>query len=375
MENKIYWLWLTLKEEIKENELSSLIREFYSARTIYDIDDKNTLVKYSDETVKAVMDKSLDRAKEVYAKIEHLGGYVLTFEDTDYPHLLRNIYSPPYVLYMKGQRLDWTKLLTITVVGTRRYNDYGRRATEHIARGLARAGVTIVSGMARGIDSIAGAAALRNGAKTIAVLGSGIDVIYPPENAEFYDAICRNGVVMSEYPPGTKPLRENFPRRNRIMAGLSYGILVTQAPKKSGALITAGLALEDGKDVFVVPNSIFDFASQGSNELIKQGAKAVSEAEDILVEYPYINLTALASDNDTDEAVPVKREEKAQNIDWSSLNELQTKIVKFLKGESRHVDIIARELDVQSSEVNSEMVMLEISGIVRKLNGNIYELM
>lgn len=377
MEHSIYWLWLTLKSEINENELNALIREFYSAQTVYDIDDRRNLHGYREETVNAVMDKSLDNAKEVYAKIVHIGGYILTFEDVDYPHLLRNIYSPPYVLYAKGQRLDWTKLLTITVVGTRRYNDYGRRATEHIAGGLAKAGVTIVSGMARGIDSFAGGSALRNGAKTVAVLGSGIDVVYPPENAGFYDTICRNGAVITEFPPGTRPLRENFPKRNRIMAGLSYGILITQAPKKSGALITAGLALEDGKDVFVVPNGIFDACSQGSNELIKQGAKAVSCAEDILDEYPYINLDVLKSGGEDTVSVTRTeiREDKTEKIDWDSLNELQTKIVKLLNGEGRHIDVMARELETASSEINSELVMLEINGIVRKLNGNIYELM
>lgn len=367
MENKLYWLWLTLKTEIKPKELSSLIEKNGGAGSIYAIEDSKELSGLSEEAIKAVMDKSLDDAKEVAAKVERMGGYIVTIEDECYPELLRSIYMPPYVLYMTGERLRWEELLTLTIVGTRRYDDYGRRITESIAKELAEKGATVVSGMARGIDSIAGLEAIKSGGKTVAVLGSGLDVIYPPEHAQLYEMIKKNGVVMTEFPPGTRPNKENFPRRNRIMAGLSYGVIVTQAPEKSGALITAAHAIENGRDVYAVPADITRAASKGSNSLISQGAKAVFCGMDIINEYPYANL------NKT-ETKPLYVEEKLNNINFDELDEVQSEIVKAIGNDSLHIDELSRKLKTESFELNSQLLMLEINGIVRKLNGNIYEL-
>lgn len=367
MKNKIYWLWLTLKSEIKPKELSALVKKNISAKAIYDIEDKEELYGLSETTVNAILDKSLEKANEVAAKIEKMGWYILTFEDDEYPTMLKKIYFPPYVLYLTGEKLDWDRLLTITVVGTRSFDNYGREATEYIAKDLALEGVTIVSGMARGIDSIAGITAIKNGGKTIAVLGSGLDVVYPPEHGELYDMIRKNGVVMTEYPPGTPPAKENFPRRNRIMAGLSYGVLVTQAPKKSGALITAGFAVESGRDVYAVPASIFLKASEGSNSLITQGAKAVTSAGDIICEYPYFDLNKIQEKN-------ISKGDKLCNINFNELTERQVQIVKRIGNGTVHIDELSRDLKLASYELNSEMIMLEINGIVKKLNGNIYEL-
>lgn len=370
MENVLYWLWLTVDKRISDGEMTALMNKFKSAKAIYQIEDTEEIAGFSKNTKRAVTDKSLEKARNVLAKIERLGGYILTYDDEDYPPLLRNIYAPPYVLYLMGERIDWNKMLTITVVGTRECNDYGVRATEHIAEDLAKSGVTVVSGMARGVDAVAGMTAVKSGGKTVAVLGSGIDVIYPPEHGQVYDLIRKNGVVMTEYPPGTPPNRENFPRRNRIMAGLSYGILVVQAPKKSGALITASWGIDNGRDIFAVPADIFDKKSEGSNRLLNQGAKAVLCAEDITEEYPYIPLTP---PNDKTESEPQKKN-KSEDLDLSGLNTLQQRIVKLLSDKSMHVDEISRELEIESFELNSEMVMLELDGIVKKRNGNIYEL-
>lgn len=367
MENKLYWLWLTLKTEIKPKELSSLIEKNGGAGNIYAIEDSKELSGLSEDAIKGVMDKSLDDAKEVAAKVERMGGYIVTIEDECYPELLRSIYMPPYVLYMTGERLRWEELLTLTIVGTRRYDDYGRRITENIAKELAEKGATVVSGMARGIDSIAELEAIKSGGKTVAVLGSGLDVIYPPEHAQLYEMIKKNGVVMTEFPPGTRPNKENFPRRNRIMAGLSYGVIVTQAPEKSGALITAAHAIENGRDVYAVPADITRAASKGSNSLISQGAKAVFCGMDIINEYPYANL------NKT-ETKPVYVEEKLNNINFDELDEVQSEIVKAIGNDSLHIDELSRKLKKESFELNSQLLMLEINGIVRKLNGNIYEL-
>lgn len=220
-ENAIYWLWFTLKSDIKPRERIAVLEKYGNAKNVYKATDMDGIHNLSDKAFKALMDKSLDEANNVKLKIGKMGGYILTIEDEDYPSLLRNIYDPPYVLYCMGERIAWEKLLTVTIVGTRLHDEYGRRVTEQLARELALSGATVVSGMARGIDSIAGITAIKCGGKTVAVLGSGIDVIYPPEHAELFEMIRRNGVIMTEYPPGTRPLRENFPRRNRIMAGLS----------------------------------------------------------------------------------------------------------------------------------------------------------
>ena len=200
-------------------------------------------------------------------------------------------------------------------------------------------------------------------------MGRGLDVIYPPDDSDLYDKISKNGVVITEYPPSTPPNRENFPRRNRIMAGLSYGILVTQAPKKSGALITASYAIESGRDLYAVPADIFDIDSIGSNRLICQRAKAVLSADDIIKEYPYLDIVPL-----TEQKLEDKRKDRLNDLDLSSLNELQVKIVKLLNNEPMHIDELSRQIGIASFEINSELVMLELQGVIRKMNGNIYEL-
>ncbi|MBQ2758135.1 MAG: DNA-processing protein DprA [Clostridia bacterium] len=368
-ENTIYWLWFTLKDDIKPKERIAVLEKYGNAKNVYNATDMDGIHNLSDSTFKALMDKSLDDAKNINLKTEKMGGYILTIEDEGYPPLLKNIYDPPYVLYCTGERIEWEKLLTVTIVGTRLHDVYGQRVTEKLAKELALSGATVVSGMARGIDSIAGITAIKSGGKTVAVLGSGLDVIYPPEHAELYNEIRKNGVVMTEYPPGTRPLRENFPRRNRIMAGLSYGILVTQAPEKSGALITASYAIENGRDLYAVPADIFNADSAGTNKLIKQGAKPVTTADDITNEYPYLEIIPL-SEKRTEE----KQRDKLKSLDLSALNDLQIKIVSELNNEPLHIDEISRITGVASFEINSELVMLELQGIVRKLNGNIYEL-
>ena len=367
--NIIYWLWFTLKENITEKTRIALLERYKNAKNIYDAEKIDGIHNISDKAVDDLLDKSLDKANAVMHKIENMGGYIVTIEDEEYPPLLKNIYDPPCILYMIGEHINWEELLTITVVGTRTHDDYGRRATEHFARELAKMGATIVSGMARGIDSIAGITAIKTGGKTVAVLGSGLDVIYPPEHAGLYQSIRKNGVVITEYPPGTRPKRENFPRRNRIMAGLSYGILVTQAPEKSGALITANYAVENGRDLFVVPSDIFNIHSVGSNRLIRQGAKAVMTAEDITGEYPYIKVTPLS-----EKIAKTSVRDKLKELDLTALNDLQVQIVKALNNEPMTSDEISRHTGVASFEVNSELMMLELQGIIKKISGNIYEL-
>lgn len=209
---------------------------------------------------------------------------LITIQDKNYPKLLKEIYDPPAILYTRGKLKPTDKC--IGVVGTRKLSDYGSRIANLITRDLAESGLTIVSGLAKGIDTIAHQTALKTNQRTIAVLGSGIDQtsIYPFVNQGLAEKIIQNGAVISEFPIGTKPLAQNFPQRNRIVSGLSLGILVIEAPEKSGALITARNALEQNREVFAIPGSIFSQNSLGPNQLIKMGAKLVSQTEDILEE-------------------------------------------------------------------------------------------
>ena len=239
--------------------------------------------------------------KENFSWIKKQGRYLLsspgpiwplTLVDKEYPSLLRDIDSSPFVLYIKSG-LSKAELKTffsfpsLAVVGTRRITSYGRQITKQLTQELAQAGLVIVSGMARGVDSVAHQTALEAGGKTVAVLGCGVDIIYPPENKKLYQLILKNGLVMSEFPPGMPPLPGNFPSRNRIIAGMSLGVLVSEGARKSGSLITASLAAEFGREVFAVPGPINSGLSVGPMFLIKNGAKLVSEAEDILEELEF----------------------------------------------------------------------------------------
>ena len=227
-------------------------------------------------------------AEEV--RLQKAGVQVLTWPSPDYPERLKNIYHPPPTLYLKGSLIpadEWA----VAVVGTRRATVYGKEAARHIAGELARAGVTVVSGLARGIDAVAHQAALDAGGRTVAVLGCGVDVAYPTQNRRLMQRILEQGAVLSEYTLGTPPEARNFPPRNRIISGLSLGVLVTEAGTRSGALITVDFAAEQGRDVFAVPGSVLNKGSKGTNALIQDGAKVVLGPEDILVE---LNLTMVS---------------------------------------------------------------------------------
>lgn len=358
MKNDLYWIWLTSLEDVSTAELNALVEVYGSAADIYERESYDEIQGLSEKALDDLLYKCVDDAEVIIEKIDNMGGRVMTWEDDDYPRLLRELYDPPYVLYVKGESPDWDKILTIGVVGTRICTDYGLRATEKITRDLAKAGVVIVSGMARGIDSAANKMAVECGTPTIAVLGSGLDVIYPAENKWLYDAICKNGMVMTEYPPGTRPLKQNFPKRNRIMAGLSYGVLVAQAPEKSGALITAQYAVNNNRDVFVIPADMFNVAHLGSNKLIQSGAKLILSADDIIDEYPYFDFKSDEDDTDI----------------YSGLSEPERKIVDLLGKGALYMDDIVRALNLSQSEITTAMLMLEMNGVIKRYGAGQYRL-
>ena len=241
------------------------------------------------ETERFATAGSEETAQKILDRCAAIGCGVLIPEDPDYPQRLREIYNYPAALYLRGSLAGLDESLAIGMVGTRNCTDYGRQAARLIAGELAEKGAVIVSGMARGIDTVSHEATLRAGGRTIAVLGCGIDVVYPPENARLEELILSHGgAVVSEYPPGTKPFPRHFPIRNRIISGLSNGIVVVEGTRHSGSLITAGHAFVQNREVFAVPGSIFSGVSEGPNYLLRQSAKAVDSVESILEEYQFL---------------------------------------------------------------------------------------
>ncbi len=280
----------------------------------------------------------------------------ITYKDPTYPANLKNIYDPPPFLYLKGElKKDDHKALAI--VGTRRASSYGKNVAEKLASELTRRGVTIVSGLARGIDSIGHLSALKEKGRTVAVLGSGLDVMYPQEHTPLAKKIAENGAVISEFLLGTKPLAENFPKRNRLISGLSLGVIIIEAPKKSGALLTAECALDQGREVFAVPGNIGSKRSEGTNALIKKGATLVTSVDDILSELKGV-LT-----------LPSEREMSKLQTD---LSREEKRIFSLLSLEPNHIDKIAKESDFKIPQVLSVLLSLELKGLVRQLSGKMF---
>ncbi len=297
--------------------------------------------------------KTTELTKEQQKTLEQENIRICKFSDADYPPLLLEIYQPPEVLYYQGT-LPKSDNFLFAVVGTRKNTYYAEKVIDHILPPLIQAGAVVVSGLALGVDTLAHQAALKAGAKTIAVLGSGIDknTLYPHTNYSLAQKIVAlGGAIISEYPPFFAPSKITFPARNRIIAGLARGLLVIEAPRKSGALITAFSALEQGRDIFAVPGDISRAESEGCNELIKRGAKPVLRTEDILEEYG-LETSVLPKQN--------------LNI---TLDKDETIVVSLLDNEPRHVDELARKSNLPISATSGLLSLLEIKGVVKNVGG------
>lgn len=282
---------------------------------------------------------------------------IITCFDENYPQELKTIYDPPILLYVKGQLPD-PSFSRVAVVGSRICSLYGKTMAHAISKELAQNHVVVVSGLALGIDSSAHEGALAGGGLTVAVLGGGISKLYPPENKNLAERIAEKGAVISEYPMGMMPLRQFFPMRNRIISGLSRGVLVVEAKEKSGALITANLALEEGREVFAVPGNIDSMRSRGTNSLLKQGARLVTSAEDILEELK----------------ISVSRSAAAQSAEVRrhSLSTEEEKVLSLMNGETIQIDDLIEESGLIPSKVISSLSLLEIKGLVKQLPGKNY---
>lgn len=376
------WLWLTLLNGISNRKIAALLEKFNSIREIYkaQYDDIAHIRVITAEDARNLCNKSMKRVEQVIAECKKNAIRILTFDNPLYPENLKNIFDPPYVLYVRSrERLDLNKHFCVSIVGNRKNSEYGRIVTEDLAGKLAQEGVTVVSGMAKGIDSIAHAAALKNGGKTIAVLGCGADVCYPSENKNLMAAIIENGMVISEFPPGTPPLPNNFPQRNRIISGLSYATVVTEAPMPSGSLITASVSLEQNREVYAVPGNITNKTSLGCNTLIGSlGAKMVLEAENILCDFRD-NYGDLLENNK-----PIIKEEKdndneseefiSLNERYKGLSEMEKLIIKSMSAVPMHIDAILDKTKLSADELTATLTILEIAGMVNSHPGKMFSL-
>ncbi len=353
-----YWVGFNRVQGIGPHRLRALLDYFGDIESAWHASPRDLqqagLDRRSLENLLAVRASlSLDREM---ARIERAGVQVLTWESSDYPRNLRHIYGPPPVLYVRGRLIpadEWS----VAVVGTRRASAYGREAARRLATELARNSVTIVSGLARGIDVVAHQAVLEVGGRTIAVLGSGIDIIYPPEHRRIAQAITESGALLSEYPLGTQPEGSNFPPRNRIISGLSKGVVIVEAGAHSGALITADFAAEQGREVFAVPGSIFQSSCAGTNRLIQDGAHPVLSVSDIL---EVLNLEQVAEQAEIRAIVPS--------------DPTESRLLSCLSAEPTHVDELAQAVALPISTVSSTLALMELKGLVRQVGGMNYVL-
>jgi DNA processing protein len=290
----------------------------------------------------------------IWERIQAQGITVLTWEDEDYPARLNEIPQPPPVLYVRGSLLA-EDAWAVAVVGTRRITSYGKQVSEEIAANLARSGITIVSGLARGVDAAAHQAALQAGGRTLAVLGSGVDHIYPPENRRLAEQIIQHGALLSDYAPGTQPDSANFPPRNRIISGLARAVIIVEAGKTSGALITAAFAAEQGREVFAAPGNIYAPQSVGTNLLIQQGARPYLNYQDVL---EVLNLAQVSEQRAARAILPA--------------DALEAQLYAVLTNEPLHVDEIRTRTDLPIEKVSATLVMMELKGMVRQVGGMQY---
>jgi len=351
-----YWVGFNLVKGVGAVRLRALLDAFGDLQIAWhaskqDLQAVGLSTKLVENIIKLRTDISLDK---VWEDIQAQGVKVLTWQDDDYPSRLAECDNAPPVLYLRGDFLprdEWA----VAIVGTRRVAAYGRQVTEKISRSVASSGATVVSGLARGVDAIAHRSAIDAGGRTLAVLGCGVDRIYPPEHRQLYEQVIANGSLISEYPLGTPPDARNFPPRNRIISGLSLATVVVEAGEKSGALITANFALEQGRDVFAVPGSVLSPQSKGPNLLIQRGAHPLLDAKEIL---EILELTLISEHREARVILP------------SDATEAQ--LYSILTHEPLHVDEIRAQTDLPIEKVTATLSMMELKGMVRQVSGMRY---
>ncbi len=358
--NQVTLAWLNSVNGISNRKIEKLLEYFGGVNEIWDNfeSERNNLNLFKPEILYNLSKTKKNFKEKLYNKLKEENAFLVTYFDDEYPKKLKNIDGAPYILYYKGN-LKTVKNTSVAVVGSRKATKYGMWAAEKFTRELSELGVTIVSGLANGIDTIAHKTAIKYNTYTIGVIGCGIDLIYPKKNETLYEKIADvDGAVITEYPFGMQPMPSNFPDRNRIISGLSDGVLVIEAQEKSGTLITAGHAANQGREIFAVPGNVESLFSKGTNLLIKDGAKIVTCVNDIIEEIP--ELRKVVDSN------------KRRDSNYANLNDDELKIVNLLLSNSATIYEISDNTNMKIGEILSMLTILELKGIVRKVSGEKY---
>ena len=410
-----HWIWLAHRPNVPDRMKAELLRHFQEPEDIF-YADAGAFVHIeglTEEAAKSLMDRDLTPAEEILDACDRLKLHILTYRDAAYPSALKNIPDPPMVLYYKGQLPDFDGFPVIGVVGTRKASAYGLTTAKRMGYQIGKCGGLVVSGMAYGIDGMAMAGALTAGQKVVGVLGCGADIVYPLSNRGLFRDVEEYGCILSEFPPGYPPSKWTFPKRNRIISGLSNGVLVIEAPEKSGALITARLAAEQGRDVFAVPGNIDMPSCIGSNRLLRDGAIMVSSGWDVLSEYEALYPDKLHKEDGPvrqqaypDEvlrvaaekeqplakvaqkaAIPKEKPLLKKNLEKKSidkeaataysdvnailpkLSEDERKIVSAIQNGERLVDDVIAETGLTTGKMLASLTMLELKGVLKRLPG------
>ena len=350
MDARAYWVAFNTVKGIGAVRLRFLLDHFGDLEMAWHApSDAYRAAGISQKIVEKIQQRKDTLDVEAYwKKVIEAGIKVLTWDDDDYPNRLRTIDQPPPVLYTRG-KLTFEDEWAVSIVGTRRVTAYGRRVTEELAGFLARNGITIVSGLARGVDTVAHRAALDNGGRSIAVLGCGVDTIYPPENRKLAEDLMKAGCMISDYAPGVPPDSRNFPPRNRIIAGMGLATVVVEAGKRSGALITANFAVEQGREVFAVPGPIYAPQSKGTNALIQQGAQPYLSSEELL---ELLNIEMID-------------EQKAVRTSFE-IEPFEREILKLIANEPLHIDEICVQSKENVDKISATLVIMELKGLVQQ---------
>jgi DNA processing protein len=356
MIDKRYWIGFNLIKGIGAVRMQALIRHFGDLEVAWkaapvDLARAGLGSKVIERILQARQNVDLEK---LWAKIESQGIKILTWEDETYPQRLKEIEQPPPVLYIRGDYLP-DDLFAVAIVGTRRVTPYGRQITEELATYLAAHGITVISGLARGVDALAHQTVLKAGGRTIGVLGSGVDKIYPPEHRALAEKMMGSGAILSDYAPGTPPDASNFPPRNRIISGLSLAVVVIEAGETSGALITAEFAAEQGREVFAVPGSILAPQSKGTNKLIQNGALPLLSVNDLM---QVLDLTRMGEHKAARKIIPG--------------NETEARLMSVLSEEALHIDEIRKQSELPIEKVSATLALMELKGMVRQVGGMNY---
>ena len=356
MIDKRYWIGFNLIKGIGAVRMQALIQHFGDLEAAWNaVPVELARAGLGGKVIERILQarQNVDLEK-LWKKIEAQGIKILTWEDETYPQRLKEIDQPPPVLYIRGDYLP-DDLFAVAIVGTRRVTAYGRQITEELAAYLATNGITVISGLARGVDAIAHQTALKVGGRTIGVLGSGVDKIYPPEHRGLAEKMMGSGAIVSDYAPGTPPDASNFPPRNRIISGLSLAVVVIEAGETSGALITAEFAAEQGREVFAVPGSILAPQSKGTNKLIQNGALPLLSVNDLM---QALDLTRMGERKAARKVIPS--------------DETEARLLNVLSEEPLHVDEIRNQTELPIEKVSATLALMELKGMVRQVGGMNY---